>query len=308
MTTELITENIWSRLTAAAKKSKSKSLVAVAYFGKGGAEMLPLSLGSSLLVDASDKAVKSGQTCPAELLKLYYKGVKIYSRDWLHAKMFVIGGKLYIGSSNVSRNSTKMTDAIIKTSDKRSIRDAKIFINKFCSTEEGEEKLKHKQRIYREPRFVGPPGNTSRNRSSENIKQPPFYIYQLAVGEYYEYEKRQSVIGKKEAAQRRVRKPRHFVDEFLYDHKFLPQKGDIIIQVVQEGKNTFVCPAGYVIHKRRWKSNNVENTLCYVEIPTVKGKNLKFVNQKLNLKEKKLLKRSGRINKAFAEKLIALWK
>jgi len=72
MSVKLITEGIWDEITLAVKKSKIKSFVAVAYFGQNGAEMLPLNEGSVLLVDASEKAVKSGQTSPNELLKLYF--------------------------------------------------------------------------------------------------------------------------------------------------------------------------------------------------------------------------------------------
>ena len=91
MAIKLITKKIWSTITKAVKLSKTKSIVAVAYFGQNGSSMLPIKKGSTLLVDASEKAVKSGQTCPDELLKLYQKGVHIYSLENLHAKLFVIG-------------------------------------------------------------------------------------------------------------------------------------------------------------------------------------------------------------------------
>ena len=49
----LITKNIWFDLTKVVKANKSKSVVAVAYFGQNGANMLPLTKGSVLVVDAS---------------------------------------------------------------------------------------------------------------------------------------------------------------------------------------------------------------------------------------------------------------
>jgi response regulator of citrate/malate metabolism len=55
MAVTLITKNIWATLTKAAKLSKTKSMVAVAYFGQQGSSMLPLKKGSMLLVDASEK-------------------------------------------------------------------------------------------------------------------------------------------------------------------------------------------------------------------------------------------------------------
>jgi hypothetical protein len=65
MTIALLTKNIWRTLTAATQ-TRTKPAVAVAYFGQGAAGLLPLPSGSRLVVDASEGAVKSGQTCPAE--------------------------------------------------------------------------------------------------------------------------------------------------------------------------------------------------------------------------------------------------
>ena len=76
MSVDLITTKIWPTLTAAARRSRRPAAVAVAYFGRGAAKLLPLRHGSCLVVDAGDAAVKSGQTCPAELKKLITKGTQ----------------------------------------------------------------------------------------------------------------------------------------------------------------------------------------------------------------------------------------
>lgn len=74
MATTIITESPWETLTNRVKSSSRPCHVAVAYFGKGASKLLPLPPDSRLVVDASDGAVKSGQTCPDELLKLQRKG------------------------------------------------------------------------------------------------------------------------------------------------------------------------------------------------------------------------------------------
>src|SRR6266853_4325440 len=118
MTVTLLTRRIWPTLTAAAKGSRARPTVAVAYLGQGAAKLLPLPNGSWLVVDASESAVKSGQTCPAELKKLLKRGVRIYSRKNLHAKIFVFGPKAFIGSANVSRNSASMLhEAVVAITD-----------------------------------------------------------------------------------------------------------------------------------------------------------------------------------------------
>jgi hypothetical protein len=78
--TELLThEKPWRRITALVKKRPTRCQAAVAYFGQGASKLLPLRRGSTLIVDLSERAVRSGQTMPAEVLKLLNKGVDAYS-------------------------------------------------------------------------------------------------------------------------------------------------------------------------------------------------------------------------------------
>jgi hypothetical protein len=79
MKTEFVSKGIWKALTASAKSARKPALVAVAYFGQGASKLLPLPAGSRLVVDASDNAVKSGQTQPSDLKRLQKRGVVIYS-------------------------------------------------------------------------------------------------------------------------------------------------------------------------------------------------------------------------------------
>lgn len=83
--------------------------------------------------------------------------------------------------------------------------------------------------------------------------------------------------------------------------------GDIVMQIVEEGKNTYVYPPGAVIHQRRWKHNNKEKTLTFVEVTNKRKKSLKVVESRLNKHERELLKRNGAKNSALAEKLNAMW-
>jgi hypothetical protein len=70
MSVQLITTHVWSALTDAARRSKKPAYVAVAYFGKGAADLLRLPPGSRLVVDASEGAVKHGQTHPTDLKRM----------------------------------------------------------------------------------------------------------------------------------------------------------------------------------------------------------------------------------------------
>lgn len=307
MATQLITKNVWYSITHAAKNTNYKSFVAVAYFGQGGARMLPLTKGSLLVVDASEKAVKTGQTCPDELLKLYYKGVKIYSLPNLHAKLFVIGKALFIGSTNVSSNSAEtLTEVLFRTSEVKSVENAKEFIKSFCKVEMGPDLLARLQKMYRPPRFIGKrkPGA---KRKITKVNASGFFTYQLESAKFTKEEKKQSEMGYSEAEKKRIIKSRHIVDEFQWENGMMAKKNDIILQVVEEDGATYVCPPGILIHTRKWRNGKKVKTLYYVEIPDVKRKNLKWVNKQLNPTQRKLLKRDGRRTKEFAEKIHSLW-
>jgi hypothetical protein len=79
MKTDFVSKGVWKAITSAAKRSRKPALVAVAYFAKGASKLLPLAPNSRLVVDASEGAVKSSQTCPADLKRLQKRGVVIYS-------------------------------------------------------------------------------------------------------------------------------------------------------------------------------------------------------------------------------------
>ena len=302
MSVKLITEGIWDEITLAVKKSKIKSFVAVAYFGQNGAEMLPLNEGSVLLVDASEKAVKSGQTSPNELLKLYHNGVKIYSQEDLHAKIFIIGKTLYVGSTNVSGNSkNRLTEAVIKSTDKVAIEDAKAFIESKCELEMGEEELTELQKIYVAPK------NSGGGRKTSTVTLSDFYIYRLTETEYTPKQEEEVVKGRIEAEKNRITKPRHKVDEFVWTKDLKAKKGDIIFQITKEGKKFYCSPPGRLIYTRDVTEEKEDSIICFVEIPERKRKNLELLTLNLDEKEIKSLNKSGRKSKLLAKRLIILF-
>src|ERR1700692_1597824 len=115
MTSAFISKGVWHELTKTVRASGPRCFAAVAYFGAGGSRRLPLPSGSSLVVDASDRAGGCGQTCPADLQKLIDRGVTVYSVPNLHAKVFVVGRTAFVGSTNVStRSADQLLEAVIR--------------------------------------------------------------------------------------------------------------------------------------------------------------------------------------------------
>src|ERR1700738_4827401 len=156
MKTQFVTHDVWKSLTTSAKAARKPSLVAVAYFGQGASKLLPLRAGSRLVVDASEGAVKCGQTHPADLKKLQKRGVVIYSYQSLHAKVYAFESFAFIGSANASnRSSGILTEAVVKTSDQAVVRGAKDFVKGLCLDELSPGRLDRLQKLYRPPRVPG---------------------------------------------------------------------------------------------------------------------------------------------------------
>jgi hypothetical protein len=179
MSTEFLGTKIWPTLTAEALKFNGKSFVAVAYFGTGAAKRLPLKRGSILVVDATDKAVKSGQTNPGELKKLREVGVRIFSMPNLHAKVFVFGGVAFVGSTNVSKNSEDVySEASIRSSQNSVISSARQFVRTHAVNEIGPQKLEALLDAYKSREKTLPKGKRGNNKI-----EPRFFIVRLKYGE-----------------------------------------------------------------------------------------------------------------------------
>lgn len=307
MANSLITTNVWRTLSSHARKTRRRSIVAVAYFGKGGARLLPLRKGSLLLVDASETTVKCGQTSPAELLKLYHKGVHIYSKACLHAKIYILGNRLFVGSANVSNHSKNtLTEILYSTTEPQSISSAKDFIFSFCRLPYGEEKLKRLQKLYRPP--SSKIRNTARRKSS--IKNDAnFYTAHIALTGYNEEEEKNAKIGYDFARKNHKKKARHVFEDFIVNGDYGPKINDYILQIDLEGKKQFVCPVGRLIHKRTWKTkNDKKRTTCIIEIENKKRKNWNLFLKKLSPIEKRSITKDKKQTKAFADKIFSLWK
>ena len=86
--TFLTNEALWQTISDRIKTAKRVD-VAIAYFGQGGAKLLRLRKGHRLVVDMSPATVKAGATDPRELEILIGRGVEVFTRSNLHAKVVV---------------------------------------------------------------------------------------------------------------------------------------------------------------------------------------------------------------------------
>lgn len=302
MTTTFLSQGIWPEITKAVRDSKKPSFVAVAYFGKGSSNRLPLTVGSHLVVNASKNAIESGQTCPKDLLRLVRRGVIVYSVPNLHAKVFVVGKTVYIGSNNVSNNSaSKLIEAAVRTTDPIVVSSARKFVNDLRLDELTPEFLKQLDKLYQPPKITG--GKTPWPEI------PRLLIAQLKLTDLSQREQEIHEIGLSELMKHR-KHPRSWVtDDFSWNGKCPFRLGDIVIQATNEGDgNVFVTPPGKVILLTpKERVGNKLVSFVFVERPDLRRRRIENLAKVVGCEERKL-KRGGLVrDRSFAQTLLNTW-
>jgi hypothetical protein len=298
---ELITgkTKIWEKLTAAAINS-SKSFVAVAYFSKNAAQMLPLVNGSILVVDASENAVKTGQTCPEELIKLEKLGVKVFSFTGLHAKVFVFDNVLYIGSTNASAHSANyLEEAILKMNEKKVVKESVAFIKSLLIKQLTQTELIQLNEIYKSPKFFAPKSNKTKN--IQNGHEQLVYVVKLRqLKRDFKNGQDDFERGKKEA-EKKIQEGQE-LEAYRHIDTHKPKIGDIVIRITKNDTKTFVSPSATIINIKKIKNSN--RIYVYVAAQNVKEKSLKEIEKKLGSTE---LIKAGVKNSSLAARINSMW-
>lgn len=165
----LFNQALWDEFEARLPAAKMVR-AAVAYLGTGGSKLLPLRSNDELLVDMSLASVRAGTTNPSEVKKFLRRGVKVYSRDSLHAKFIIIDDVLIAGSSNISKHAKHCLDeAAVLTNDRAAVRQASATFRQLCTEPVRKDYLAKCIREYRPPRFGGN-ANSPRRKGPRNVQ------------------------------------------------------------------------------------------------------------------------------------------
>jgi len=300
MTTTFHSDRPWSHLTAAVRESRVPAFAAVAYYGKGAGRLLPLPNGSSLVVDASEHAVSSGQTSPKDLLAAYRKGIRIFSVRNLHAKVFVVGRRVFVGSTNASAHSkTGLVEAVLETSDPGAVAAARGFVQKNCVEELGPKALAVLQKLYRDPLIPGGRRAPKRRAKSVAALHSPLRLAHLHIENWTEAYQKTHDAGLVEAKSRR-KKHGTEVDSYRLTGSRLPLLFDDVIQITDEGHGSpLVAPAGKVIYLRTHRAGTRPCTFVYLEVPSgTRRTRLDALARRLGRGAKKLLAKDGLVRNA----------
>ncbi|MGH9525888.1 MAG: phospholipase D family protein [Terriglobales bacterium] len=126
-------------------------MIAVAYVGKGAARMLRVQEGDVLVCALTLANCRNGSVCPEELLKLKRRGVRIHALDDLHAKVYLLGDRVIVGSANASLSG--LDEAALLSTDAKVLRRARAWFKDRTHSPVGDEWLGKCSSVYRPPRF-----------------------------------------------------------------------------------------------------------------------------------------------------------
>lgn len=310
MSTQFLTEGVWSEITKSVKASTLRAHVAVAYLGKGGSKQLPLKRGSALVVNACEAVVKSGQTDPSELLKLQRRGVRVFSIANLHAKVFVLGRVAYIGSTNVSKVSANhLLESAVRITDPEVIRSVRKFVKGLSLNELGPQQLKALKKIYHPPKFVRGMLRNPQKRKAVPPNIPRLFVAQLERRDRDEELEALAERGGEKAANAR-KHPRTWIqDDFAWSGKCRLAKDDKVIQVTHEPDGSFMVEEeSTVLHVESCVSRRgTSQSIVYIERPDSRRRALSAAARKFGCTQKQLRTHGSVRSRAVAQLLLSSW-
>jgi hypothetical protein len=120
----LLTYDLWPVAAKLSRKAETH-LAAIAYVT---AETVKFGEGDVLVVDATRKAITSGETTAQVLLDAHDAGAQIYNCPNLHAKLLVMDDTAIIGSGNLSGNSPNLHECAVLTDQSSVVGQARAYI------------------------------------------------------------------------------------------------------------------------------------------------------------------------------------
>lgn len=273
VTTFLSNDTLWRTITARIKTANHVD-AAIAYFGQGGAKLLPLRTGDRLVVDMSPPTVRSGGTDPREVEKLIRRGIQVFTRRNLHAKIVVADKSVISGSANVSRHSQQVLDeAAILTTDPSALRRAHEFIDRICTEPVRPEYLEKCKSIYRPPRLNG--RRAGSKDGQHRATHAKLWLVNLVEASVPESELKRYEQGKGKAEKLVEDQGRSTTTSFHWPYK--PKMaselelGDWMLQIVKyKDKSVLVYAPGQLLvvdHYVRDSERGKERWVFHLEVP-----------------------------------------
>ncbi len=311
----LFNVSLWDELEKRAAVAKSVR-AAVAYVGTGASRMLTLKQGDQLVTDMSLRSVRAGVTNPHEIKVMLENGVQVFSRASLHAKFFILGTTVIVGSSNISRHSKECLDeAAVLTNDPAAVARARAIFEQLCTEPVRNDYLQRCLEEYRPPTFVPNPARGPQRRR-EAVQGKLWLIANLEHKEIPDEELASAARAVAGAAGKILDFERSEVDYLHYSKRagFFAKlrEGDWAIQCFPEGRGYEVWPPARFLKITHYdRGRGKRRYLLLFEQPK-NGSPIRWSALKARASAVKLLKRAtprtGPIgNDAEADVVLRLW-
>lgn len=271
---QFLHDKLWKRLKQLCLAAKRR-YVAVAYLGHDAISHLPLDTGDYLVVDMSDQSVKTGRTDPHEILRYLDRGVRVYSVENLHAKVFILGPHVIVGSSNVSAHSREvLVEAAVESTDPALRSEALTWLKSVAVAPVTPELAKMKQKLYVPPKWTAP---------SKSKRVTPTFSRLWIVNTHSSRctDEEEQILDHHAKSVKRLLpdKERYEVESVRYSVRSrFAQKarlGDLAIQIHKEHETIKVYPPARVLQTRRYKLGDIERIGVHLERRTAdKGRSL----------------------------------
>jgi hypothetical protein len=262
---ELLSTELWPRLKSLAKHAKKKH-AAIGYVTDD--KKVRFGKNDVLITDASDEAIKSGQTSAVVLKEAFERKALIYSVSGLHAKVYVFDKYAAIGSANLSLHSEQLIEAALLTDHPTAVSTARLFIEhlKFGAELVDESFIQRICKIRVSPRIKS--HFKTRSKLSKDRVSRSWLVGLKPTAESPE---EQSYVEEGVAkAEKQVSKQESSVSwiRFRGDSKFRreAQAGDVVVCIwTKDGKATPTCVYHHAPILFRQDDTDTDVTRFYVE-------------------------------------------
>ena len=310
---------IWERITHLASTT-GQAWVAVPYFGKGAAKMLPLSAGSILVTRFERSAIRAGQVCPDDVIELLKRGVLVFNQPSLHAKIYAFRKVVILGSSNASHTSRdRLVEACIETEDPKIQDDATKLVLSLALDEVDMESAKVMQKEYREP--VGFPLAAERERNKkrqpvrpDELSERPLWLIAMHQQRTFNAEHSLAsdyVLTAAEKSGANIDESRIGVMFCREDERQRIEVGDIVVMRyrVTAAQTDLVLPPAKILAIRKIRGRN-EFAVAYSQRKGARGRQTTAVGAKLGDRVSTLMNLKRAVRPASPDEraaLLGLW-
>lgn len=262
----LQTTEVWATLKRLHKKCKRRSIVAVPYVGPDAARQLPLREGDVLICALSLANSRAGNVCPAALVEYQDRGVRVFVRPRLHAKVFLFGQTAVVASANLSHSSeARLDECGMLVSDRKIVNGIKEWLLERMIDPLRASYLDRCEKAWRPPR---------KGVGSDGEPQRRVWLVSTEVADFPKEEDEVREAGLEAAKKEMTDEGGSYIETIRWTvgDKFAREvkQEDHLVEICDEDRHRLVCSHGRVLSSRR--ANRRGDVYVYVELPNRGGR------------------------------------